>query len=80
MDIESAVERFLIDEILFGSRSSISADESLTTSGILDSLGLLRLISYLESQYGITLEGDEMIPDHFETLNSIKALVESKRR
>lgn len=78
MDIESAVERFLIDEILFGSRSSIAPDESLTSSGILDSLGLLRLISYLESQYGITLEGDEMVPDHFETLKSIKSLVESK--
>lgn len=80
MDIESAVERFLIDEILFGSRSSIAPDESLTSSGILDSLGLLRLISHLESQYSITLEGDEMIPDNFETLKSIKDLVESKLR
>jgi acyl carrier protein len=80
MDIESAVERFLIDEILFGSRSSIAPDESLTSSGILDSLGLLRLISHLESQYSITLEGDEMVPDNFETLKSIKDLVESKLR
>ena len=44
MDVVHVTERFLIDEILFGSRSSIDPDESLVTSGILDSLALLRLV------------------------------------
>jgi acyl carrier protein len=80
MDIESTVERFLIDEILFGSRTSIAPDESLTSSGILDSLGLLRLVSYVETQFGVTFESHEVVPDHFETIKDIKALVESKRQ
>jgi acyl carrier protein len=80
MDIERTTERFLIDEILFGSRTSIDPDESLVTGGILDSLGLLRLVSFLESQFGITFEDGEVIPNHFETINAIKTLVESKLR
>jgi acyl carrier protein len=78
MDIERATERFLIDEILFGSRTSIDPDESLVTSGILDSLALLRLVTYLETQFGVTFEDGEVIPNHFETIHAIKTLVESK--
>lgn len=78
MDIAHTTERFLIDEILFGTRTSIEPDESLITSGILDSLGMLRLVSYIESQFGVSIDAGEVVPDHFETLNSIKTLVESK--
>ncbi len=78
MDIDRTVERFLIDEILFGSRSSIAPDESLVMSGVLDSLALLRLVSFLEAQFGVTFESDEVIPDHFETLTAIKTMMESK--
>lgn len=80
MDIERVIERFLIDEILFGSRTSIDPDESLVTSGILDSLALLRLVTYLESQFGVTFEDGEVIPTHFETINAIKSLVVNKRQ
>ena len=80
MDVVHVTERFLIDEILFGSRSSIDPDESLVTSGILDSLALLRLVYYLEAQFGVSFDSSEVIPVHFETLNSIQSLVNSKRQ
>ena len=80
MDIERVTERFLIDEIMFGSRTSIDPHESLVTSGIIDSLALLRLVSYLEGQFGVTFEDGEVIRDHFETISAIKTLVESKLR
>jgi acyl carrier protein len=78
MDIERITERFLIDEILFGSRTNIDPYESLVTSGIVDSLALLRLVTYLEERFGVTFEYDEVIPDNFETIHGIKTLVESK--
>jgi acyl carrier protein len=45
-----------------------------------DSLALLRLVTYLEEQFSVTFEYDEMILDNFETIHGIKTLVESKLR
>ena len=56
----------------------IDPDESLLSSGILDSLGLLRLVAFLEERFGVAVEGDEVIPENFETIDSIKNFIQHK--
>lgn len=80
MNIESSVEKFILDELLSGSRTQkIDPDESLVISGILDSLSLLRLISFLEENFNVMVDDDEVVSENFETLNVIKAFVEGKK-
>ena len=80
MDLETAIERFIVDEImLVDSQTKIDPDESLISSGVLDSLALLRLIAFLEEQLGITVEDSEVIPENFESINEIKAFVDRKK-
>jgi acyl carrier protein len=42
-------------------------------------MGLLMLVSFVEEQFGIALEDEELVPDHFGTIGSIAQLVERKR-
>jgi len=80
MDIETTVERFIIEELLVGdSRTKIDPDQSLVSSGVIDSLALLRLIAFLEEKFGVVVGDDEVVPENFETINVIKAFVENKR-
>lgn len=80
MDLETAIERFIVDEIMLAdSQTRIDPDESLISSGVLDSLALLRLIAFLEDQMGITVEDSEVIPENFETIKEIKAFIDRKR-
>lgn len=80
MDLETAIERFIVDEImLVDSQTKIDPDESLISSGVLDSLALLRLIAFLEEQLGITVEDSEVIPENFESINEIKAFIDRKK-
>lgn len=80
MNIEATIERFILDELLFGKGlTEIDPNESLISSGILDSLALLRLIFFLEEQLGVTVQDGEVIPDNFQTLNLIKAFIEKKQ-
>ena len=44
----------------------------------IDSLGLIRLVSFLESDLGIRVEDDELLADNFVTLGAIAKLLESK--
>jgi len=81
MDVESAIERFIVDEIVLGdSNTKIDPNESLISNGVLDSLALLRLIAFLEDQMGVTVDDSEVIPENFETINEIKSFIENKRR
>jgi acyl carrier protein len=46
-------------------------DTSLLDSGILDSLGLLRLVVFLEGQFGITMGDADLLPENFASVNAI---------
>ncbi len=52
---------------------------SLLERGLLDSMALVKLITFLEERFGVELSDDEFDPDHFETLTAIKDLVERKQ-
>lgn len=80
MDVETAIERFIVDEIMLGdSNTKIDPNESLISSGVLDSLALLRLIAFLEEQMGVTVDDFEVIPENFELINEIKSFIEKKK-
>lgn len=78
MNVRSDVERFVVDELLKGSKKSIGADESLIGSGVLDSLSWLQLVSYIEKHFGVRVEDEELLPEYFENVNAITAFVEGK--
>ena len=78
-NIAPAIERFIVDEIMMGDRdTTIDRDASLISSGIVDSLALLRLINFIEEHFGITIEDDEVVPDNFETVASAENFVKGK--
>lgn len=54
--------------------------DSLLDSGIIDSLGTLEVVNYLESEFGLEVTDDEMVADHFDTVDSIVRLIHSKSR
>lgn len=81
MATKTVIERFIVDEILIGdAQTKIEPDQSLLDSGILDSLALLRLIGYIEDHFGVTVDDGEVIPENFETINDITALLDRKKQ
>ncbi|RME11348.1 MAG: acyl carrier protein [Ardenticatenia bacterium] len=74
------IEQFILDDLLLGMRQDpIAPDESLISSGILDSLALLRLITFLEERFGIAIEDHEVMQDNFETIARMEAFVAAKQ-
>ena len=79
MNINSVIEQFITDELIMpDGRRTISPDESLISSGVIDSLGILRIIAFIEERFGISVDDEEVIPTNFETINTIRSLVENK--
>jgi acyl carrier protein len=79
MNIQASLERFIVDELLVGAKkTALTPETSLISSGIIDSLSLIRLINFIESNFGVTIEDHEVVVENFETLNNLAALIASK--
>jgi len=80
MSVESTIEKFILDELLMDDGAQhVDPNQSLLSSGILDSLGILRLISFLEDQFSLTVEDSEVVPENFDTIGAMKMLIERKK-
>ncbi len=79
-DIRQAVRGFLLDDALQGEDPSNLADDmALRTSGILDSMGVIRLTSLLEERFAIRIDAHETGVGNFDTVDAIVAFVSAKR-
>jgi acyl carrier protein len=74
------IRDFLAEDLQWqGSRSELTDDLPLIENQVVDSMSLLRLVSWLEPTFGITLPDEEIVPANFGTIAKIAALVESKQ-
>lgn len=59
-------------------KESLEPDENLLTQGLIDSMGILKLVAFIESTFGIKVENEDIVPENFETLNDMSRFVEKK--
>ncbi len=66
-----------IQENLVGKKQSIKVTENdqLIDLGLVDSIGLMKIISFIEEETGIRISDEEVTPDNFETVQSIDQLI-----
>lgn len=78
--IEDKVTRFISEELSGGTQiETITTDYPLLERGVLDSLGLFQLVGFLESEYGVEIQDEELVPDNFGTVGNIARLIQAKR-
>jgi acyl carrier protein len=78
--VEDSIRRFIADELSFeGSVATLTPDYPLLEREVLDSLGLFQLVGYLESEFDVEIDDEELVPSNFGTIENIARLVEAKR-
>ncbi|MEO8421879.1 MAG: acyl carrier protein [Hyphomicrobium sp.] len=78
-DIKHQIRTFIATSFLFREgRQQIADDESLLGAGLIDSTGILELVSYLEAEFGIAVQDDEIVPENLDSVGQIAAYVVMK--
>ncbi len=77
MDVRQIMRDYIVENLLFGDGERLPAD-SLQESRILDSLGVLSVITFMEQRFGIQIADDDVIPENFHTLSAMSGLIERK--
>ncbi len=78
--IKQQVREFILDNFLMGGdRSRLRDDDSFLDHRILDSTGFIELVTFVETNYGVTIADHEMIPENLDSLNRVAAFVARKQ-
>jgi acyl carrier protein len=79
MEIERKIRKFIEDSFLFREdRGDLFAEESLLDAGLIDSTGILELVAFLESGFGIAIADAEIVPDNLDSIRAITCYVQRK--
>ena len=77
--VPNEIRDLIIRELQWtGSPDALTDDYPLLDKSVLDSLDILKLVSFLEDRFSIDVEDEDLLPEHFETISSIARFVESK--
>ncbi|OGS04639.1 MAG: acyl carrier protein [Elusimicrobia bacterium RIFCSPLOWO2_12_FULL_59_9] len=79
-NIREEIRQYILSQFLPGERSAnLQDDTPLLTSGIVDSLGMLRMIGFIEQRFVIEVDAHDATVDNFERIQDIAVFIESKR-
>jgi acyl carrier protein len=80
MTLEQTLKSFIEQNLLHdGKQPTVTLDEPLIERGVLDSLGLMNLIAFLEERAGVRVPDDEVVLENFATINAIVATADRLR-
>ena len=71
MDRKTVLMDFIKNDIMRNRNAKLSEDEDLLSSGILDSLGILQLVAFIEKSFGIRIPDEDVVFDNFQSLNAM---------
>jgi acyl carrier protein len=77
LDIERDVRAYVVEHFLAGKADKLRADGSLL-GDVIDSMGVLDLVAYLQDHFRFTVEDDEVVPGNLDTINNLVAYVAKK--
>jgi acyl carrier protein len=76
--IGQRVRQFIIDSFVFGDASRLADDDSFLDNGLIDSMGILTLVVYVEKTFDIAVQDEEIVPDNWDSVNRIANFIGSK--
>lgn len=77
MSTSDSIRDFISEEILHGTlKNPLKDQDPLIESGIIDSMGVMTLLTFLEDKFSIQISGDELLPENFESISTITTLVD----
>jgi acyl carrier protein len=78
--LKHSIREFIETSFLFREdRQRLTDDESLLGAGLIDSTGILELVSYLEAEFGIAVQDEEIVPENLDSVSQIAAYVATKQ-
>ncbi len=77
-EIRSRVRTFILEQFPVAQRASLGDTESLVESGIIDSMGVLELVTFIEAEFEVVLSDEDVVSENFDSIATISSFIEDR--
>lgn len=79
MQIPERIRQFIGTNFYVPDPAALKDDSSFLDLGVIDSTGVLEVVAFLESEFSITVEDMEIVPENFDSIANLTRFIESKK-
>lgn len=79
MTTQSILAEYIEKELAKGRKSHIDYEEDLLSEGIIDSLGILQLVAFIEDKFGIQIEDEDVVLENFQSISALTSYLETRK-
>ena len=78
MEVRDKIRSYIVENFLFGDDKGLEDSTSFLESGIVDSTGILELISFLEESFTMKVHDDELVPENLDSITNLLKFISTK--
>jgi len=76
MDVKDQIKKYIAENFLFSNNGfTLDDDESFLEAGVVDSLGVVELVSFVEENFNVQVPDDDIVPDNFDSVDNLAAYI-----
>ncbi len=79
MQIESQIQQYIAENLLFSDRYPYESDTSFLREGILDSMGVMELVTYVAMAFRIQVDPEDVTPENFDSVNRLANFIRQRQ-
>ncbi len=79
-NIAQDLKKFIIDNFLFGEDNGLKESDSFLNKGIIDSTGMMELVTHLEKKYAIKIQDTELLPENLDSIDRLTQFIGRKKK
>ena len=72
------IRNYIVENFLFGDDNGLQDDTSFLDEGIMDSTAALELVDFIEKEFSITVDDEEVIPDNLDSIQNVVNFLKEK--
>lgn len=76
--VDRKIRSFVIENFLFGDDEGLDNKSSFLDEGIIDSTGILELVGFIETEFQISVEDEEMVPENLDSIDKVACYINTK--
>ncbi len=78
MQIETQIKQFILKNLYFAEDNTLDDDASFLETGVVDSTGVMELVAFVQAEFGVTVEPQEIVVENFDSIRKVACFVSRK--
>jgi acyl carrier protein len=78
MNLETRIRQYILQNLYYAEDNALDLDASFLETGVVDSMGVMELVAFVQSEFGVGVEPDEIVVDNFDSIRKVADFVRRK--